>query len=141
MSASSEQEDDQFGALVESAAWPTTDPSPRLMLEIEALAEAVVAPRPRRRRVAIAAVVLVPLLMLGGTGAALAAGGMDWSSFFPAKAAWTGWATNPDASIDYRLPSGKTCTMRIGDVSFAPAADRPASATAIPPWSAWCAST
>jgi len=98
-----------------------------------AMARAIVAQdrtRGRRRRVLAAS--LVPVLVLGTAGAAYAAVTVDWGRFWMQPAAWETWALTPDASFTYALPGGGSCEVRVGDVTYSPAADRPADVPADP---------
>lgn len=124
--------DSELDATLASAARPVTTRSNALDHELLTLAQSVTAPRRKRHRVPATAAVLVPLLVLGGAGAAFAASGMDWSKFWNNSTSWTGFAKHPDASITYRLPGGGSCTMRIGAITYSPAADLPAGVTADP---------
>ncbi|MDF2045429.1 MULTISPECIES: hypothetical protein [Microbacterium] len=97
------------------------------------MARAIVADdRNRGRRKRVLAAALVPVFVLGTAGAAYAAVAVDWSRFWMEPAAWETWALSPDASFAYTLPGGGTCEVRIGDVTFSPAADRPADVPADP---------
>ncbi|KTR94299.1 hypothetical protein NS220_09465 [Microbacterium testaceum] len=86
--------------------------------------------RGRRRRALAAA--LVPVFVLGTAGAAYAAVTVDWGRFWAQPAPWEAWALTPDASFTYTLPGGGTCEVRVGDVTFSPAAERPAEVRADP---------
>lgn len=102
-------------------------------LRASAMARAIVAEertRGRRRRVLAAA--LVPVVVLGTAGAAYAAVTVDWGRFWMQPAPWQAWALAPDASFTYALPGGGTCEVRVGDVTFSPAANRPADVPADP---------
>lgn len=135
MSANEPAQDDldpELSASLASGARPVTNRSNALDQELLTLVQSVIASRRKRRRVPVTAAVLVPLLVLGGAGAAFAASGVDWSKFWNNTPSWTGFAKHPDASITYRLPSGGSCTMRIGAITYSPAADLPAGVTADP---------
>ncbi|MDF2666901.1 MAG: hypothetical protein K0R81_2751 [Microbacterium sp.] len=98
-----------------------------------AMARAIVAQdrtRGRRRRVLAAS--LVPVLVLGTAGAAYAAVTVDWGRFWMQPAEWQSWALAADASFTYTLPGGGTCEVRVGDVTFSPAANRAADVPADP---------
>lgn len=97
------------------------------------MARALVAEdRNRGRRKRVLAAALVPVFVLGTAGAAYAAVTVDWSRFWTESAEWETWALTPDASLVYTLPGGGTCEVRIGNVTFSPAADRPADVPADP---------
>nr|WP_201468435.1 hypothetical protein [Microbacterium hydrocarbonoxydans] len=58
--------------------------------------------RPARRMPRIAAGVGLAVLLTGGAGAAVAAGGFEWLP----------WAQDPDAAYVFTLPSGRECEIR-----------------------------
>lgn len=63
----------------------------------------VAAERPRTRRMPrVMAGVGLAVLLTGGAGAAVAAGGFDWVP----------WAQDPDAAYVFTLPSGRECEIR-----------------------------
>ncbi|KRA23568.1 hypothetical protein ASD65_03370 [Microbacterium sp. Root61] len=84
-------------------------PTPALHADLAAMmrdAEAEVtrtAPPTRRRVSRIAIGAGLALAMLGGAGAAVAAGGF----------AWLPWAQDPDVAYAYTLPSGRACEARV----------------------------
>ncbi|WP_435747141.1 hypothetical protein [Microbacterium sp. PMB16] len=62
------------------------------------------AKRPRVRRIPrVVAGVSLALLLSGGAGAAVAAGGFDWLP----------WAQDPDIAYTFTLPSGRECEERV----------------------------
>lgn len=64
----------------------------------------VTAGQPRVRRMPrVMAGVGLAVLLIGGAGAAVAAGGFDWLP----------WAQDPDAAYVFTLPSGRECEMRV----------------------------
>lgn len=87
-----------------------------------------------RRKQGIAAAILAPVLLLGGTGAAFAATTIDWSSFWGISTTteWADWAQHPDATINYTLPGGGSCELRLGEFQYSPDLNRPANIAADP---------
>lgn len=77
----------------------------RDMDAVAALARAQVAAerRPVRRIPRVAAGLGLAVLLCGGAGAAVAAGGFDWLP----------WAQDPDVAYAFTLPSGRECEARI----------------------------
>lgn len=64
----------------------------------------VTARRPRVRRTPrLVAGVGLAILLTGGAGAAVAAGGFDWLP----------WAQDPDTAYLFTLPSGRECELRV----------------------------
>lgn len=64
----------------------------------------VTAERPRARRMpGLVAGVGLAVLLTGGAGAAVAAGGFEWLP----------WAQDPDAAYVFSLPSGRDCELRV----------------------------
>jgi hypothetical protein len=124
---------DQLADLIASVAPPTTRPSPALQAAIAESTARTIRPTRGRRRVPILAAILAPALVLGGTGAAFAAVGVNWSPFWNNSPTWTGWATHPDAEIRYRLPGGGSCTMRFGALAVPPASSLPSGVPAADP--------
>jgi len=123
------------------AAW-LHEVAPRVTPDDETLAAHLVAmtvattwnsQKTSRRRKAIAAAILAPVMVLGGAGAAFAATTIDWSSFWGNSAAgWTDWAQHPDATINYTLPGGGSCELRLGEFEYSPDPTRPADVKADP---------
>lgn len=79
-----------------------------LMREMDGVAATaraqVAAERPRSRRTPrVVAGVGLAILLTGGAGAAVAAGGFDWLP----------WAQDPDVAALFTLPSGRDCEARI----------------------------
>ena len=66
----------------------------------------------RRRRLSIGAAAAVPIVVLGGAGAAFASTAIDWSTFFGHTTTWADWAKNPDGAVHVTLPGGATCELR-----------------------------
>jgi len=77
----------------------------RDMDAVAALARAQVAAerRPVRRIPRVTAGLGLAVLLCGGAGAAVAAGGFDWLP----------WAQDPDVAYAFTLPSGRECEARI----------------------------
>jgi hypothetical protein len=88
-----------------------------------------------RRKQGIAAAILAPVFLLGGAGAAFAATTIDWSWFWGFSSTtteWAEWAQRPDATINYNLPGGGSCEMRLGEFDYNPDPNRPADVAADP---------
>lgn len=99
---------DPLDALLDSSApdaVTVTDALTRDLNAATAMAESQVTselPRPRRTpRLAVALGLAV--LLTGGAGAAVAAGGFNWLP----------WAQTPDVSYPFTLPSGRECEIRL----------------------------
>jgi len=103
-------EPDMLDDLLASSAPRTSTLTPELEHELVAMsvdAEYEARPAGRLRRMPRAAVVgIAAVLVLGGAGAAAAATLSDWAP----------WATTPDASFTFTLPSGAVCEQRYGNV-------------------------
>lgn len=99
---------DRLDLLLERTA-PTTlsigDDLTRAMDHMSRGARAqVTAEQPRGRRTPrLAAGVGLAVLLTGGAGAAVAAGGFEWLP----------WAQDPDAASVFTLPSGRECELRM----------------------------
>lgn len=120
--------DPELAALLTRAARPVTPASAGVRDELATMTTAIVdAERPARRvRVPVVASVIAPLLVLGGASAAFAAANVDWSVFWNETPTWAEWAEQPDAIVTYELPGGGSCELRLGEVEFGPAPNRPA---------------
>ena len=84
---------------------PATDPPDASALALM-VAEATATPTrtlTRRRALAVGSALVVALV---GGGAAVATAGLNWS----------GWVAHPNGEYEFTLPSGATCTGRLGDV-------------------------
>ena len=99
---------DPLGLLLERSA-PSTlrvgDDLTRAMNHAAYTARAqVTAEQPRTRRMPrLVAGVGLAVLLTGGAGAAVAAGGFEWLP----------WAQDPDAAYVFTLPSGRDCELRV----------------------------
>ncbi len=109
-----EESDPEFQRLVILAARPTTETTSELRARVSSMAAATAdAGRVRRRKhLSIGAAVAVPIVVLGGAGAAFASTVIDWSTFFGHATAWADWAQNPDGAVHVTLPSGASCELR-----------------------------
>lgn len=99
---------DRLDVLLDSSvpdAVTITDAITRDMDTATAMAESqVTSERPRPRRTPRLAVAFgLAVLLTGGAGAAVAAGGFDWLP----------WAQDPDVSYPFTLPSGRECEVRL----------------------------
>lgn len=102
-------------ALLTASAPPTITTSAEVRAALDDL---VASSRPRwgwRRllRRAPLTVGAVGVLLVGGTGVAVASGGLP---------AWFGWAQQPDGVVHFTLPSGAECEQRIGEIVGEPEA-------------------
>lgn len=134
--------DPELEQLLTAAAPPTTDASWQVRSLLASMAALTVAESvaTRRRRMTIAASVAVPLVVVGGTGAAYASAAIDWSGFFGHVTTWANWTqdrngtttvyslTNPDGDLRFTLPSGASCELRF---VLVPDQDHPADPAAI----------
>ena len=99
---------DRLDLLLERSAPKTLhvgDDLTRDMNQVSFAARAqVTSEQPRARRMPrLVAGVGLAVLLTGGTGAAVAAGGFDWLP----------WAQDPDAAYVFTLPSGRECELRV----------------------------
>src|SRR5437868_7302393 len=100
---------DALDDLLHRSAPTTVAPTPALHEDLAAMmrdADTEVArtePRTRRRASRLAIGAGLALAMLGGAGAAVAAGGFEWLP----------WAQHPDVAYAYTLPSGRACEARV----------------------------
>jgi hypothetical protein len=119
------EEDPEFDRLVAGAARPTTATTSELRERLASMVAATVKSgrETGRRRLAIGAAVTVPVVVLGGAGAAFASTAIDWSAFFGHTTTWADWAENPDGAVHVTLPGGATCELRFAVNSLS---DRPA---------------
>ena len=128
--------DPEMDALLHGAAPRVTPKDSALAsrLRAMALAAAEAQRRTSRRKQGIAAAILTPFLVVGGAGAAFAATTVDWSAFWgnSNSTEWASWAEHPDATVNYTLPNGGTCELRLGEFRYAPDADRPSDVEAAP---------
>lgn len=126
-------EPDAALAVLERTAPPVTPLTAELRDRLTSAAREVTVERTgvKKRQLVLAAVV-APALVLVGAGAAYASGAANWWAPLnvdgSASVGWTDWATHPDASVFYTLPSGLKCELRMGNVTYSPAANIPASA-------------
>lgn len=118
--------DPELDRLLAAAAPPTTEATWKVRSLLASMAALSVAESvaTRRRRVTIVASVAVPLVVVGGAGAAYASTAIDWSAFFghtstradvtqnPNGTTTTDGMQNPDGSVRFTLPSGATCELR-----------------------------
>jgi hypothetical protein len=100
---------DRLDLLLERSA-PTPlrvdDELERAMDQVTYAARAQVAaeqPRAIRRTPHLVAGIGLAVLLTGGAGAAVAAGGFEWLP----------WAQDPDAAYVFTLPSGRDCELRV----------------------------
>lgn len=78
----------------------------RAMDQVASAARAQVSaeqPRAARRTPHLLAGIGLAVLLTGGAGAAVAAGGFEWLP----------WAQDPDAAYAFTLPSGRECELRV----------------------------
>jgi hypothetical protein len=99
---------DRLDVLLDSSAADAvtiTDAITRDLDAATAMAESqVTSERSRSRRTPRLAVAFgLAVLLTGGAGAAVAAGGFDWLP----------WAQTPDVSYPFTLPSGRECEIRL----------------------------
>jgi hypothetical protein len=102
--------DDEIERMLNSSAPKTTLVTAQIedelaLMSVHARTDHVPSRRTRRVSPKVAALGLVGALVLGGGGAAAAVTGGWWTSW---------WANEPDAVVQYTLPSGAECEQRIG---------------------------
>jgi hypothetical protein len=106
MQMTESSEDDRLDRLLNSSRPAVFEPSTDIAADLDDLISAS-KPSPRRRgrrRLAIGAGVMALFAAGGGLAAAMEA---DWSP----------WIEKPIADYRYTLPSGNTCTVRVGDIA------------------------
>ncbi|PJJ63839.1 hypothetical protein [Compostimonas suwonensis] len=106
--------DPELDRLVALAARPTREATSEMREQLASMVAAAVESGrdSRRRRLSIGAAVAVPIVVLGGAGAAFASTGIDWSMFFGHATTWADWAQNPDGAVHITLPGGASCELR-----------------------------
>jgi len=126
--------DHELGALLARAARPTTGSTADVRDQLAEMAVAIVGTSQvrSRRRVGMMSVILAPMLVLGAAGAAYAVTTIDWSQLWHNTPEWDEWAQDPDATVNYNLPGGGTCELRLGEVDYSPDPNRPAEVAADP---------
>ncbi len=119
--------DPELERLLMAAAPPTSEATWKVRSLLASMAALCVAESvsTRRRRMRVAASVAVPLVIVGGAGAAYASTTIDWSGFFGHTTAWAdlvqnpspstsaGGVPSPDGDVRFTLPSGATCELRL----------------------------
>lgn len=128
--------DPQIAKWLHQAAPRVTPDDEVLAVHLAAMAAATTREQRNtsRRKQGIAVAILAPVLLLGGAGAAFAATTIDWSSFWGISTTteWADWAQHPDATINYTLPRGGSCELRLGEFQYSPDPNRPANVAADP---------
>lgn len=123
--------DPELDRLLAAAAPSTTEATWKVRSLLASMAALSVAESvaTRRRRMRIAAGVAVPLVLVGGAGAAYASTAIDWSAFFghttsradgtqdPNGTTTSDGMQNSDGSVRFTLPSGATCELRFALVA------------------------
>ena len=127
--------DPQVATWLHQAAPQVTAHDEALTTHLRSMTDATTRPQSTARgRHGIAAAVIGPIILFGGAGAAFAATTIDWSLFWGSSntTEWAEWALHPDATLNYDLPGGGSCELRLGEFVYSPDPNRPPEVAADP---------